>query len=115
MGALRQVVNWIKPWVVDTAANFLYWHPILFVSEITFMGFSLQESLAARTGNFIFALLTGAIYGKAMNLGRYLLNRSYYQETIHGIERKHTWRTQVRDALVDTLTTSIYWNAIMAP
>lgn len=104
-----------KKFLVDTVANVVYWHPVLGISEITFMGYSLDEMISARTGNFIFAVTTGGIYGKAMNLGRKVLNKEYYEELAYGTEREHNWKTFTKDSAVDTLTTSLYWNVVLAP
>ena len=112
---LKNFTKKAKKFTIDTTANFVYWQPVLGISEITFMGYNVDEMISARTGNIIFAITIGGVYGKALDLGRYLLNREYYNETINHAERNHNLKTFLKDSLVDTATTSVYWNAIMAP
>ena len=114
---VRQMVAWSKnngrQFAIDTAINFIYWMPVLGVSERTFMGYTTPETFKARFGNMVFSLLTGGIYMKALDLGRFLFNRQYYENVAHGAPRKENTLSKFRDAAVDILSTSVYWNTIM--
>ena len=102
-----------KGWLVDTVTNTVFWQPITAIAEYGFMGYTLDEMLSARTGNFAFAVTTGAIYCQAINLGRYCFNRGYYNQEIHGVKREKNWFTNIKDYIVDVGTTSVYWNIVM--
>lgn len=110
----RFLIDILKQFAVDTLANVTYWHVILGLAEIIFMSYSLKEMLLARLGNFLLSFVLGGFYGQAINFGRYLANRTYYLETVKNIKRKRTWRTNVYDAVIDGLTTTIFWNVVFA-
>lgn len=113
--AKKNLKEHITSFIIDSSANLLYWQPVLAVSEMSFMDYSFDEMKLARTGNILFAVTTGGVYGKAIDLGRYMLNTEYYDEKMHGANREKNWKTFIKDSAVDTLTTSLYWNAIMVP
>ncbi len=104
----------LRSFAVDTLANVTYWHVILGFCEIVFMGYSLEEMLLARLGNFLLSLVMGGFYGQAINFGRFLLNKRYYLETVKGVKRKRTWKTYAYDAVIDGLTTTVFWNVVFA-
>jgi hypothetical protein len=66
-----------KKWVIDTAANLLYWQPILALYEFGFLGYSVQEIITARTGNIGLALFLGRPFGKAIDFGRRQMIEGY--------------------------------------
>lgn len=104
----------VKKFLVDVITNVVFWHPLLAFVEFFIFRLSVSELLSARFGNFLFALLMGGVYGRAIDAGRYIFNREYYEETNHQKNRsKRNWKTEVYDAGVDIFTTSIYWGIIM--
>jgi len=104
-----------KKFIVDTITNILFWHPIFAIIEFFIFKLSIQELITTRAGNLVFALFLGGMYGQAIDLGRYLLNKKYYAETIKNIKRKTTnWKTNLQDTVVDILTTTVFWGGIMS-
>ncbi len=104
----------VKKFIVDALTNFIFWHPVFGLVEYFLIGLTLQQVLITRFGHLFFGLLLGGVYGRAIDGGRYLLNRKYYEETIHQKKRKQlTWKNKLQDASVDILTTCIFWGIIM--
>jgi len=101
--------------IVDTAANALFWQPFLAVNELTWMNYSLEESRNARLGHLSLQIILGRYYCKAIDAGRWLLNRGRYNEEKYGTERKKNFFTYLRDFAVDVATTTFYWGALMTP
>jgi hypothetical protein len=100
---------------VDAAANAVYWQPFLALNEMTWMGYSFEESRNARAGHFGLQLIMGRYYCRALDLGRRLLNKPKYNEEVYGIRREKRFFSHVRDFMVDLFSTSVYWGILMIP
>jgi hypothetical protein len=101
--------------IVDTAANAVFWQPFLALNETTWMGYTLEESRNARLGHLGLQIILGRYACKAIDAGRWLLNRGRYNEEKHGTERKKNFFTYLKDFAVDVAITSVYWGALMTP
>jgi len=104
----------------DTYINLSFWMPWIGLSELTWMDYTFKETMGARLGQLPFQFFLGRPYGKAINLGRYLFNRSLYDQERNRIprERKGSAKRKLRklkDVVVDTATTMVFWTPIMIP
>jgi len=104
-----------KGFTVDAVTNISFWQPVLVAYESLVLGFEPHEVRNARLGHLGFQIILGGFFGKALDAGRYMFNRPYYDQEVNGIQRKENIFTKTRDFAVDTGTATAYWGTCMVP
>ncbi|MEE9525412.1 MAG: L-alanine exporter AlaE [Candidatus Woesearchaeota archaeon] len=111
----NSLIKKVKDFAIDTSANLLYWYPVLGANEKFVVGMSWKEMIQTRAGNLLFTVATSRLYTAAIDLSRKVFNPEYYAELKEDIEREKNWKTYLKDYVVDTSATIVYWNAVLAP
>jgi hypothetical protein len=147
---LRNYGEPAKKFLIDTAANYLYWQPLFVLWELGILGYSLNEVITARTGNITLSLFLGRPFGSALDIGRKIIIPGYrdwisqadsyekvktertlteeetkdykdLQSKINGPDSFFEMfkKTHLKDTLwragADTVSTSVFWNAVFLP
>lgn len=91
----------MRGFIVDSAANLIYWHPTLALWETLILGYTFGEMLTARLGNITLALILGGLFGRFIDYMRAIFSKKQ--------------DSRIKTALVDALSTSVFWNATLLP